>query len=217
MSDWIARVGAAGVLPVVELPDGADPVALVDALLAGGVDCIEVTLRTAGAVGAIEAIRDSGRDVLVAAGTVLTIDQATEALDNGAQLLVAPGYSAAVVRWAAGHGAPILPGASTPTEIQMGMADGVDTFKFFPAEAAGGAAYLAAMAGPYPSVRFVPTGGIDSGNLDRYLALRNVLACGGSWMVNRRLLETGDLAAVTTLTLEASAVVRRARIDEVAG
>ncbi len=217
MSDWIARVGAAGILPVVELPDGADPVALVDALLAGGVDCIEITLRTAVAVGAIAAIRDSGRDVLVAAGTVLRIDQAAEAVDNGAQLLVAPGFSAPVVRWAAGHGVPILPGASAPTEIQMGMADGVDTFKFFPAEAAGGAAYLAAMAGPYPSVRFVPTGGIDAGNLDRYLALPNVLACGGSWIVNRRLLETGDLAAVTTLTLEARAVVRRARIDEVAG
>ena len=128
MSDWIARVGAAGVLPVVQLPDGADPIALVDALLAGGVDCIEITLRTAGAVGAIEAIRGSGRDVLVAAGTVLTIDQAAEAVDHGAQLLVAPGYSAPVVMWATGHGVPILPGASTPTEIQMGMDDGVATF-----------------------------------------------------------------------------------------
>ena len=156
--------------------------------------------------------------MLVAAGTVLTIDQATEALDNGAQLLVATGYSAAVVRWAAGHGAPIpsrrehahrdsrwgWPTASTPSSSSRPRPrEGRRTWRRWRAS--------------IPSVRFVPTGGIDSGNLDRYLALRNVLACGGSWMVNRRLLETGDLAAVTTLTLEASAVVRRARIDEVAG
>ena len=217
MSDWIARVGAVGILPVVELPDGADPIALVDALLAGGLDCIEITLRTTGAVGAIKAIRGSGRDVLVAAGTVLTIDQAADAVDHGAHLLVAPGYSAPVVRWATGHGVPILPGASTPTEIQMGMDDGVDTFKFFPAEAAGGPAYLAAMAGPYPSVRFVPTGGIDAANLERYLALPNVLACGGSWIVHRRLLDADDLAAVRTLTLEACAIVQRARRDAAPG
>jgi 2-dehydro-3-deoxyphosphogluconate aldolase/(4S)-4-hydroxy-2-oxoglutarate aldolase len=211
MHESLDRVAACGVLPVVEIPAGTDPVALVDALVGGGLDVIEITLRTAGALEAIRAIRAARPDVLVAAGTVLTIDDVDAALDAGAGLLVSPGFSAAVVEHALAGGAGILPGVATPTEVAMGLASGLSTFKFFPAEAAGGRRYLAALGGPYPLVRFVPTGGIDASTLAGYLALPNVLACGGSWMVSRSLLEAGDMAEVRRLAGEASAIVRATR------
>ena len=205
------RVASCGVLPVVDIPSGVDPVALVDALVAGGLDVIEITLRTPGAIDAIRAIRAARPDVLVAAGTVLSADQADAALDAGATLLVSPGSSAAVVDRALERGAAILPGVCTPTEVEMGLARGLDAFKFFPAEAAGGRRFLAALGGPYPAVRFVPTGGIDASMLGAYLALPNVLACGGSWMVARELLEAGDMATIRRLAGEASDIVRAAR------
>jgi 2-dehydro-3-deoxyphosphogluconate aldolase/(4S)-4-hydroxy-2-oxoglutarate aldolase len=205
------RVASCGVLPVVDIPSGVDPVALVDALVAGGLDVIEITLRTPGAIDAIRAIRAARPDVLVAAGTVLSADQADAALDAGATLLVSPGSSAAVVDRALERGAAILPGVCTPTEVEMGLARGLDAFKFFPAEAAGGRRFLAALGGPYPAVRFVPTGGIDASMLAAYLALPNVLACGGSWMVARELLEAGDMATIRRLAGEASDIVRAAR------
>jgi 2-dehydro-3-deoxyphosphogluconate aldolase/(4S)-4-hydroxy-2-oxoglutarate aldolase len=118
---------------------------------------------------------------------------------------------AAVVERALERGAAVLPGVCTPTEVEMGLARGLDAFKFFPAEAAGGRPFLAALGGPYPHVRFVPTGGIDASMLEGYLALPNVLACGGSWMVSRKLLEAGDMATVRRLAGEATDIVAAAR------
>ena len=207
----LGRVASCGVLPVVEIPSGVDPVALVDALVGGGLDVIEITLRTPDALDAIRAIAAARPDVLVAAGTILSAEQADDALDAGAMLLVSPGLSVAVVDRALERGAAILPGVCTPTEVEMGLARGLDAFKFFPAEAAGGQRFLAALGGPYPGVRFVPTGGIDASNLPAYLALPNVLACGGSWMVGRKLLETGDMATIERLAAEASEIVRATR------
>jgi 2-dehydro-3-deoxyphosphogluconate aldolase / (4S)-4-hydroxy-2-oxoglutarate aldolase len=211
MDERLDRVASCGVLPVVEIPPGIDPIDLVDALVGGGINVIEITLRTPDALDAIRAISAARPDVLVAAGTVLSAEQADAALDAGASFLVSPGFSAAVVECALERGAAILPGVCTPTEIEMGLARGLDAFKFFPAEAAGGRRFLAAMGGPYPHVRFVPTGGIDASLLDGYLALPNVLACGGSWMVNRNLLEAGDMATVRRLAGEATTIVRTAR------
>lgn len=205
------RVASCGVLPVVEIPSGIDPVALVDALVDGGLDVIEITLRTPAALEAIRAIAAARPEVLVAAGTVLSADHVDAALDAGAALLVSPGLSSAVVDRALERGAAILPGVCTPTEVEMGLARGLAAFKFFPAEAAGGRRFLAALGGPYPGVRFVPTGGIDASNLAAYLALPNVLACGGSWMVNRKLLEAAHMATVRRLAGEASDIVRAAR------
>jgi 2-dehydro-3-deoxyphosphogluconate aldolase / (4S)-4-hydroxy-2-oxoglutarate aldolase len=211
MTGRLDRIASSGVLPVVELPAGADPIALVDALVDGGLDTIEITLRTAGALEAIRAIRASRPDVFVAAGTVLTTDQADAAIEAGAGLLVSPGFSERVVGHAIERGAAILPGVCTPTEVELGLARGLEAFKFFPAEAAGGPRFLAALGGPYPHVSFVPTGGIDASTLAAYLALPNVLACGGSWMVGRRLLADGDMATVRRLAGEARAIVRGAR------
>jgi 2-dehydro-3-deoxyphosphogluconate aldolase/(4S)-4-hydroxy-2-oxoglutarate aldolase len=147
----------------------------------------------------------------VAAGTVLSAAQADAAVDAGATVLVSPGFSPEVVEHALERGAAVLPGVCTPTEVEMGLARGLDAFKFFPAEAAGGRRFLAALSGPYPQARFVPTGGIDASMLDGYLTLPNVLACGGSWMVNRKLLEAADMATVRRLAGEATAVVAAAR------
>jgi 2-dehydro-3-deoxyphosphogluconate aldolase/(4S)-4-hydroxy-2-oxoglutarate aldolase len=211
MNEPLDRVASCGVLPVVEIPPGIDPVDLVDALVGGGIDVIEITLRTPDALDAIRAISAARPDVLVAVGTVLSADQADAALDAGASLLVSPGFSAAVVERALERGAAVLPGVCTPTEVETGLARGLDAFKFFPAEAAGGRPFLAALAGPYPHVRFVPTGGIDASLLGGYLALPNVLACGGSWMVSRKLLEAGDMVAVRRLAGEATDIVAAAR------
>jgi 2-dehydro-3-deoxyphosphogluconate aldolase/(4S)-4-hydroxy-2-oxoglutarate aldolase len=209
------RIGSCGVLPVVEIPPGTDPLALVDALVSGGIDVIEITLRTAGALDAIRAITAARPEVLVAAGTVLTIDQVDAALAGGASLIVSPGLSERVVDHAIRRGADVLPGVCTPTEVEMGLGRGLDTFKFFPAEAAGGPRYLAALGGPYPHVRFVPTGGIGASNLADYLELPTVVACGGSWMVGRKLLEASDMATVRRLAHEARAIVKQARTDRV--
>jgi 2-dehydro-3-deoxyphosphogluconate aldolase / (4S)-4-hydroxy-2-oxoglutarate aldolase len=205
------RIRACGVLPVVEIPDGTDPIALVDALLGARIDAIEITLRTAGAIDAIRAIRSARPDVLIAAGTVLTTDQVDAAVAAGADLVVSPGFSERVVDHALQRGANILPGVSTPTEVELGLGRGLGTFKFFPAEAAGGRRWLSAVGGPYPTIRFVPTGGIDAATLSGYLELPNVLACGGSWLVSRQLLEDGDMETVRRLAQEARIIVNRVR------
>jgi len=211
VSGPLDRIASCGVLPVVELPPNADPIALVDALVAGGLDTIEITLRTPGALEAIRSIRTSRPNVLVAAGSILTTDQADAAIDAGAALLVSPGLSDGVVGHALERGIAILPGVCTPTEVELGLARGLAIFKFFPAAAAGGPPFLAALGGPYPHVRFVPTGGIDASTVRDYLELPNVLACGGSWMVGRRLLADRDMAAVERLAREAGAIVRSSR------
>jgi 2-dehydro-3-deoxyphosphogluconate aldolase/(4S)-4-hydroxy-2-oxoglutarate aldolase len=200
-----------GILPVIEIPDGIDPIAVIDALADGGITGVEITLRTTAGLAAIRAIRRERPEILVAAGTVRTPDEADAAIDAGAALLVSPGFSARVVDRAIDRGTPVLPGVCTPTEILLGMDRGIETFKFFPAEAAGGPRFLAAMGGPFPSVHFVPTGGIDAANLAAYLALPNVLACGGSWMVAPPLLAGPDLASIRRLSAEATAIVRGAR------
>jgi 2-dehydro-3-deoxyphosphogluconate aldolase/(4S)-4-hydroxy-2-oxoglutarate aldolase len=205
------RLGRIGVVPVVEIPDAAKAGALGRALAAGGLPCAEITFRTSVAAAAIRAIRDECPEVLVGAGTVLTIDQADQAMAAGARFLVAPGLNPAVVRHALDRGLPMLPGVCTPTEIEAALGLGIATLKFFPAEVAGGVPYLRAVCAPYRSVRFVPTGGIGPANLASYLALPQVLACGGSWIAPRDLLDAGDFEAIARLAAEAVALVHTAR------
>jgi 2-dehydro-3-deoxyphosphogluconate aldolase/(4S)-4-hydroxy-2-oxoglutarate aldolase len=209
--DVIERLGEIGIVPVVEIPDAALAVPLADALLAAGIACAEITFRTAAAADAIAAIRDARPDMLVGAGTVLTVEQAKLARDSGARFLVSPGYGRAVVGHALEVGLPILPGVCTPTEVLVALEAGLTTLKFFPAEAAGGEPYLRALGGPFRDVRFVPTGGIDAVNLAAYLALPQVLACGGSWFVRKEWLARGDFAAVTEAAAAAGAIVAAAR------
>jgi Entner-Doudoroff aldolase len=207
----VERLGRIGVVPVVEIPDEEAAASLAEALLGAGIPCVEITFRTAAAADAIAAIRKSHPEMLVGAGTVLTANQAAIARDAGAQFVVTPGFGPAVVARCQAGGLPIIPGACTPTEIQMALDAGITVVKFFPAEAAGGVRYLRALGGPFKGIRFVPTGGIDASNLADYLAVPGVLACGGSWFVRKEWLVGRDFASVTAAAAAAAAIVAAAR------
>jgi 2-dehydro-3-deoxyphosphogluconate aldolase/(4S)-4-hydroxy-2-oxoglutarate aldolase len=207
----IERVAVYGVLPVVQLPDPALAVPLAQELVGVGLDCIEVTFRESGAAKAITAIRDHFPGMLVAAGTVLTVEQAREALRAGADVIVAPGTNLAVVEEVLSSGATMLPGVVTPTEIEANLARGITAMKFFPAEAMGGVAYLRAVYGPYRQVRFVPTGGVSAANLRAYLAVPNVLACGGTWIASVAALMAGDWQGIRRMARQAVELVREVR------
>ncbi len=205
-----------GVIPVVALPDAALAVPLAEALLEGGLACAEITFRTDAAAAALPLIRQRFPEFLLGAGTVLTTRQADLAIDAGAQFVVAPGTNPAVIDHVLERDVPMLPGAATPSDVEIALARGIELVKFFPAEQFGGVATLKAYAGPYHRVRWVPTGGISPANLAAYLALPQVVACGGSWMVRPDLLAARDFAAVTRLTAEAVAIVAAARGERIA-
>jgi 2-dehydro-3-deoxyphosphogluconate aldolase/(4S)-4-hydroxy-2-oxoglutarate aldolase len=206
LADPLALLGRLRLVPVVEIEDPGAAAELGDALLRGGLPCAEITFRTDGAAAAIASLRAQCPDVLVGAGTVLTVDQADAAVDAGAAFLVAPGFNPRVVERAAALGVPMIPGVCTPTEIESALALGLTTLKFFPAEVSGGTAFLKAISGVYRSVRFVPTGGIGPDNVAAYLALGNVLACGGSWMVKRDLIREREFEAIEVAVRDAVAL-----------
>ncbi|WFF09849.1 bifunctional 4-hydroxy-2-oxoglutarate aldolase/2-dehydro-3-deoxy-phosphogluconate aldolase [Micromonospora sp. WMMD1076] len=198
-----AAVARRRLLPVVVLRDARAAEPLASALIAGGLHTAEVTLRTDAAIHAIRAMATL-RGFLVGAGTVLTPAQVDRAVEAGARFVVSPGFSPAVVRRCQDIGVPVFPGVATATEVQMALDAGLDTVKFFPAEQLGGAAMVRALAAPFPSVRFIPTGGIHSGNLPAYLAQPAVLAVGGTWMVAPDLLAQADWNEITRLTQAAT-------------
>lgn len=194
------------IIPVIVINDIEKAVPLANALCEGGLPCAEITFRTAKAAEAICAITRAFPEMLVGAGTVLTHRQADVAIEAGAKFIVAPGLNPETVRHCQAKDVPILPGVCTPSEIELGLSLGLDTLKFFPAEAAGGVNMLKALSAPYSKVRFVPTGGLTPANLSNYLAIKSVLACGGSWMVKDELIAAGDFAKITELTREAVAL-----------
>ena len=170
------------IVPVIVIDDAAGAVLLANALTQGGLPCAEITFRTTNAAEAIARIAGECPEMLVGAGTVLTPQQAVKARQAGARFIVAPGFNPAVVDYCLEHRIPVYPGVCTPTEIEMALGKGLQVLKFFPAEAAGGLAFLKAVAAPYGNVEFMPTGGINLTNLLNYLAFKRVVACGGSWM-----------------------------------
>ena len=198
-------LGAHRLVPVVVLDDAAAADGLAGALVAGGLPVAEVTFRTAAAAESIRimAARD---DVLVGAGTVLTVAQVDAAVDAGASYVVSPGLSRAVVERCHERGVAVLPGAVTASEVMAALELGVETVKFFPAGTSGGAAAVAALAAPFGGVSFVPTGGIGPTNLHEYLAIPSVHAVGGSWMVPRDLVGAGRFDEVRALVAEAVAL-----------
>jgi 2-dehydro-3-deoxyphosphogluconate aldolase/(4S)-4-hydroxy-2-oxoglutarate aldolase len=196
------------VIPVVVVRDVAVAHPLGEALAAGGLPVAEVTFRTAAAEAAIRVLAET--DLLVGAGTVLHPELVDRAVEAGARFVVTPGFSDAVVSRCAELGVPVIPGVATASEVMAALAHGLDVLKLFPAGVAGGPALLRALAGPFPDVRFVPTGGVSAASMADYLRLSCVAAVGGSWMVAPSLLEAGDFAEVTRLTTEAVALARAA-------
>lgn len=207
MNPILQQLGQIRIIPVVVLEDVATAVPLTAALLAGGLPCAEITFRTTAAAAAIAQIRTTHPTMLVGAGTILTIAQAQQAQAAGAQFIVTPGFDAAVVDWCLAHDLPITPGVITPTEINLALAKGLHLLKFFPAEAAGGIPFLKAIAAPFGDVQFIPTGGINAHNLADYLRLPMVYACGGSFMVEKSWLATGQFGRVTEMAAQAVAIV----------
>jgi 2-dehydro-3-deoxyphosphogluconate aldolase/(4S)-4-hydroxy-2-oxoglutarate aldolase len=196
-------------IPVITLQDAAQAEPLAEALKAGGLPCAEVTLRTGAAEEAIR-IMSRDPDMLVGAGTVLSQDQAERAIAAGSRFIVTPGYSAKVVRACQDRSVPVIPGAVTATEIGTALDAGVRVVKFFPAATMGGLAALRALAGPFPMMRFIPTGGVTAANMAEYLSLSCVLAVGGSWVVAADLLASGNYAEVTRRASEAVSLAGRA-------
>ncbi len=197
----------APVVPVVVVDDAADAVPLARALVAGGLPAIEVTLRTPAALDAIRAIAAEVPDAVVGAGTVISPANVADSVAAGARFLVSPGWTDALLVAMKGSGVPFLPGVSTTSEVVALLERGVSEMKFFPAEAAGGAAYLKSLAGPLPQARFCPTGGISPANAPSYLALKNVGCVGGSWMLPADAVAAKDWARVESLAREASGLV----------
>jgi len=190
------RIAELKLIPVVAMEDANLAPALAGALLAGGLPIAEVTFRTAAAEATIEALAQV-EDLLVGAGTVINVDQADRAVAAGARFVVSPGLDAATVRWCQERGVAVYPGVATPTEVMAAMALGLEVVKLFPAETLGGVRALKALAGPFPRMKFIPTGGVSTENVVEWLAHPSVLACGGSWMVAKKLLASGDFVEVT--------------------
>lgn len=207
MHEVLRTLSEIGIVPVVALEDAADAVPLAKALCAGGIPTAEVTFRTDAAAASIAAIRQHVPEMLVGAGTVLTVENAEAAVAAGAAYIVTPGISEPVVRWCLEHGVPVLPGVSTASEVQKMLEYGIEVMKFFPAAAAGGIAMLKGLYGPFKKVRFVPTGGVNAANLNDFLRLPNVIACGGTWMLPADAIREKDFAAVTALCAEAVRVM----------
>jgi 2-dehydro-3-deoxyphosphogluconate aldolase/(4S)-4-hydroxy-2-oxoglutarate aldolase len=202
MVDILAQLGRLRLIPMVVI-DRADHVAgFGDALVEGGLPVAEITFRTDAAETAIRTLAARG-DLLVGAGTILSIEQADRAIDAGAQFLVAPGTTPRIVEHVLARGLTMVPGVVTPTDIELALSLGVSTLKFFPAETMGGPAAIKALAGPYRNVHFVPTGGITPEKLPDYLKLPPVVACGGSWLAPRELLAAGKFAEIRRLVKNA--------------
>jgi 2-dehydro-3-deoxyphosphogluconate aldolase/(4S)-4-hydroxy-2-oxoglutarate aldolase len=194
----------APVVPVVVLSDAADAVPLARALVAGGLPAIEVTLRTPAALEAIRAMAQEVPEAVVGAGTVITPEQVGACVAAGARFLVSPGWTEALLAAMHGSGVPFLPGVSTTSEVVALLERGVREMKFFPAEAAGGTAYLKSLAGPLPQARFCPTGGIGPATAPEYLSLPNVGCVGGSWMIPADAVAARDWARIEQLARSAA-------------
>lgn len=183
-------------VPVIVIDDARLALPLADAVRAGGLTCVEITLRTGEALATIKTMAGLP-GLTVGAGTVFTLDQAKAAVDLGARFIVSPGMSASVVDWCLTKAIPVIPGCATPTEIQTAMERGLDTVKFFPAEQLGGVKMLTTLTSVFQTMHFMPTGGITAGNLLQYLALPQVVACGGSWLVKTEWLREGKFAEIS--------------------
>jgi 2-dehydro-3-deoxyphosphogluconate aldolase/(4S)-4-hydroxy-2-oxoglutarate aldolase len=207
-SSVYARFTELKIIPVITIESSEYSLDLADALIEAGLPCAEITLRTNDALNAISKIACNRKDVLLGAGTVLNVDQVKEACDMGAGFIVSPGFGPKVVEYCMKNSITVIPGTSTPTDIGMALDHGLTVVKFFPAENFGGAGTLRAISAPYPMMRFIPTGGINRVNMMDYLALSNVVAVGGSWMVEKGLINSGNFSAIMRLTKEAISIFK---------
>ena len=205
------QVSACGIVPVVVLEDVSQAVPTAHALLKGGINAMEITFRTAAAKGSIAKVAAEVPEMIVGAGTVINVEQVHDAVEAGAKFLVSPGSDADVIREAAKLNVPIAPGVVTPSEIMLGLKLGIKIFKFFPAENYGGLKTIKSLCGPFPQIKFIPTGGISQANAADYIKNPKIQAVGGSWMVSKDMINAGDFEGITRKSKEATDLFREIR------
>ena len=211
MNEVLEKLGQYGIVPVVVLNDSKDAEPLADALCEGGLACAEVTFRTEAAAESIKIMSEKHPEMLVGAGTVLTIEQVDEAVAAGAKFIVSPGLNPEIVKYCLDKNIAITPGVVTPSEMEQAIELGLNIVKFFPAEPSGGLSMIKAVSAPYTMLKFMPTGGINPGNVKEYLKSDKIFACGGSWMVKGDLVKAGEFDKIKELTKEAADIVKEIR------
>lgn len=203
MDEILQRIYEIGIIPVIAIDDAEQAVPLARALVAGGLPAAEVTFRTAAGEEAIRRISSEVPEMLVGAGTVLTKDQADRAIAAGSKFIVSPGFNPEITRYVIDKGVLMMPGTATPGEMEQAMSMGLNVLKFFPAEQNGGVAKLKALAGPYTNLRWMPTGGVNTKNMMDYLNFDRIVACGGTWMVKKDLIDGQKWDEITAICKEA--------------
>jgi 2-dehydro-3-deoxyphosphogluconate aldolase / (4S)-4-hydroxy-2-oxoglutarate aldolase len=203
MHETLKKLGEIGVIPVVKIEKASDAVNMGKALLAGELPVVEITFRTAAAEGAIRNLVRHLPELLIGAGTILTVEQAKIAIAAGAEFIVTPGFNPKVVDYCISEKVPVTPGISSPSEIEMALERGLDVVKVFPAGALGGVPFLKAISAPYGGIRFIPTGGVDPSNLGEYLSFNRVHAVGGTWIAKESTISAGNFGEITQLAREA--------------
>ena len=211
MNKILKQIEETGIVPVVVLNDAKDAEPLAQALCDGGLPCAEVTFRTDAAEESIGIMTEKFPDMLIGAGTVLTTEQVDRAVAAGAEFIVSPGLNPKVVKYCVDKGILIIPGCANPSDVEQAIEYGLEAVKFFPAEQAGGLAYIKAIAAPYVSMKFMPTGGINPDNVKAYLAYDRILACGGSWMVKSGFINAGEFDKIKARVEEAVEIVKESR------
>lgn len=207
----LERIGNCGVVPVVVLDHVSEALPTAKALLAGGVDVMEITLRTEAGLGSIKEVAKNCPEMCVGAGTVITLEQCKGAVEAGATFIVSPGFDPKVVSWCVSQGIPVTPGCVTPTEIMGAMELGVKVFKFFPANVYGGLTAMKALAGPFGGIQFIPTGGVSANNLEEYCKAPFIHAVGGTWFCAKSDIAAGDFHKIEALSAEARKIVLESR------
>ena len=210
-TEILEQIKKVGIVPVVVLEDAKDAAPLAKALIEGGLPCAEVTFRTACAEECIKIMNEEYPEILLGAGTVLTIDQVDRAVAAGVKFIVSPGFDPEIVDYCISKNILVLPGCITPSEIAQAVKRGLKIVKFFPAEQFCGLSTLKALAAPYVGLQFMPTGGVSAKNVRDYLGYNRIVACGGSWMVKGDLVKAGDFDAIVKLTKEAAEIVKEVR------
>ena len=201
--DVMKKLSNAGIVPVVVLDDVKDAVPVAQALLMGGIDVMEITFRTAAAADSIKAVSESCPNMLVGAGTVITLDQCKKAVECGAKFIVSPGFDPEVVKWCVESGVTVTPGCVTTTEIMAAMKLGLNVVKFFPANVYGGLSAMKGLSGPFGGIKFIPTGGVNAQNVGEYISAPFIHAVGGSWVCPRADIAAGNFDKITALCAEA--------------
>ncbi|MBE4601223.1 bifunctional 4-hydroxy-2-oxoglutarate aldolase/2-dehydro-3-deoxy-phosphogluconate aldolase [Vibrio navarrensis] len=207
MKDLTQQLSEIKVVPVIAIKDAGKAVKLAQVLIENGLPCAEVTFRTEGALQAIKNMREAFPEMLIGAGTVLTTVQVDEAIDAGVDFIVSPGFNPTTVKYCQQRGATIVPGVNNPSLVEQAMEMGLSILKFFPAEPSGGTDMLKALTAVYP-VKFMPTGGINPKNVNDYLEISSVLACGGTWMIPNELIDNENWVELGHLIKEVSQIIK---------